>query len=232
MSCFYNQLSGRENTEWANFWYDYANKAFSQRCLMIGDSTGRQIRRSLSDSINMPVDFFGSSASLRDVFFWNQLDAFIKDSIYNKYNVAIIWIGNHSRISLSGGQFEEQDYARFAENFEKLLQYVQRICPNLIVLGSFNIVHSTGLHDLVHRLLHNLHIQIHSKINTEETKIVEAKNEIMRNVCTHYDTPFMDMNKMMSYTRFNRTDHIYFHNVSNKYQATIIRDFIKKHYTL
>ena len=224
-----NQLQGRERTEWANFWYDEADRQTERRILLIGDSTGRQIRRTLSGMTHRPVDFFGTSAALRDVLFWNQLDCFLKDSLYSYDNI-IIWIGNHSRITQYGqGPFQEKDYEDFRNDFEKLLQYTRNISPNLLVLSSYDIVIPCqwAKSKIVQKLLEVIKIKYKCKVNTPETDIVNRKNSIIEEICRNSSTPFLDICAIMKQTSYNRTDHIHYEKPSNGYVCRLIADHLK-----
>lgn len=55
--------SAREKLEWVNFWIDQSNEEnVKKRILLVGDSTSRVIRRTMSETLGgMPVDLFATS---------------------------------------------------------------------------------------------------------------------------------------------------------------------------
>ena len=56
--------SYREQIEWCNFWYDNAVNSDAKRILIIGDSTARMVRSTLSKLLGRPVDLFATSSSI------------------------------------------------------------------------------------------------------------------------------------------------------------------------
>lgn len=224
-----NQIKGREGVEWLNFWYDHADEVVGKRILIIGDSTGRQIRCSLSSLLQCPVDFFGSSAALRDIIFWNQLDCFFKDNLYT-YESIIIWIGNHSRINADGnGPFEECDYIEFTEDYKRLVKYVQSKCRNTVGINSYDIVHPYIWKNSIQRKIwRKFHLRYKCRQNIEESAIVIRKNTIMEKICNDLNVPFLDICSIMQKTQFNRPDHIHYEEASNTYVCNLIIDLMDK----
>lgn len=70
----------REDLEWANFWYDSANRHISNRLLVVGDSTIRMIRSTLARKTGYAVDMFGSSSQIDDILYINQIECFFCDN--------------------------------------------------------------------------------------------------------------------------------------------------------
>lgn len=99
-----DEYISRENTEWANFWYDCACDSTKKRILMIGDSTVRMIRSTFSEVYGIAVDMIGSSSNLHDVLFKAQIDAFFASKKYS-YDAVFIQLGHHFRKNDSGGGY-------------------------------------------------------------------------------------------------------------------------------
>ena len=108
----------REEVEWSNFWYDYAENETKKRVLLIGDSTVRMIRGTLSSRYGIAVDMLGSSAGMHDILFISQINAFFSSVKYS-YDVVFIQLGHHSRKGKlgGGGNLVEEDYITFEADY-------------------------------------------------------------------------------------------------------------------
>lgn len=129
----------REDTEWANFWYDYARDSSKKRILMIGDSTTRMVRSTFSEIYGIAVDMIGSSSNLHDILFKAQIDAFFASKCY-LYDAIFIQLGHHFKKNDCGGGVEEEDYAAFKEDYSNLIDYMHQYTDNIILLSIFDSV--------------------------------------------------------------------------------------------
>ena len=112
ISCPYDGLTGREEIEWSNLWWDKANQKTNRRYLLVGDSTMRMVRSTFAKITNSPVDMIGSSSDVDDILFISLVDAFFSTNQY-KYDAIFVQLGHHSRTSKDGGVFSNTDLQRF-----------------------------------------------------------------------------------------------------------------------
>lgn len=108
----YDGISGREDIEWSNFWWDKANKKTSRRYLLIGDSTVRMVRSTFARISQIPVDMIGTSSDIDDILFVSQIDAFFSTKQYD-YDAIFLQIGHHARTAKDGGVYTDEDLYRF-----------------------------------------------------------------------------------------------------------------------
>ena len=221
---FLNQLEGREGIEWSNFWYDRANEKTSKRILLIGDSTSRVIRSSMSNTMNCPVDLFATSAALRDSMFWNQLDVFFKESVYN-YTSIFVWVGNHSRRSVDGvSSFKKEDYERFAADFSDLIDYVKLQSRQIIVLSTLHMVMPHNRFHFIEKIRKKFFIKPKENFNDTENQVVEGKNTIMEEIAKKKDVPFYDIDSVLLNSKYWHYDHIHYIPQANDYIVGLLRN--------
>lgn len=223
-----NQFLGKEQTEWSNFWYDRANENVEKRILLVGDSIARQIRRTLSEIIACPVDLFASSAALRDQMFWDQWECFFKNNLY-KYNVIILWVGNHSRISENGETlFTEYDYVRFKDDFLYLVNECQNKSSKVIVLTTLHMYRWRKYNKFIELLRRKFKIKPKEILNEYENIVVEGKNAIMRDIANYQDLLFYDIDKKLMESIYWHVDFIHYIPESNIFVCNILKDLINK----
>lgn len=129
-------IPGRERLEWSNFWYDDTNKEVEHRILLVGDSTARMVRSTFAEKSGYAVDLCGISSGLHDIFFAKQMDCFFSSNKY-KYDAIFVQIGHHSRIGETGEPYSEDDYKRFEEDYNILLDYLMQFSTKIILLTIF-----------------------------------------------------------------------------------------------
>lgn len=208
--------SARERLEWVNFWIDQANEEEEgKRILLVGDSTSRVIRRTMSEVLGgIPVDLFATSAALRDVIYWDQLDDFFNHSIY-KYNYIFVQVGNHSRINEEGsGPFTEYDYTRFHDDYTILIEYLQNYCKRIILEPCYLMVVPRKYGWFKNKALKAIHkylkVKIHQQPNIEANAVSQKKNVIMKQVAEELSMPWCDINAYLDSTYFIRRDNIHY----------------------
>lgn len=211
-----SRKSAREGTEWVNFWVDNANlEDNGRRILLVGDSTSRVIRRSLGQMLGgASVDLFATSAALRDVIYWNQLDDFFTNNSY-KYDCIFVQVGNHSRINEKGdGSFSEYDYIRFHDDYTLLIKYLSNYCKNIILEPCYLMVKPKSygwLYTYVRRAIHKyFKVKFYQAPDIEANTVSKKKNEIMRQVAKELSMPWCDINAYLDSTYFIRRDNIHY----------------------
>lgn len=135
----HDQLKGREEIEWLNFWYSEANSTPPYRIIFIGDSTGRMIRSTLEKQLKAPVDFIGTSCGLHDVLFVSQIDSFFSSSKYI-YSAIFVQLGHHSIRNGEGEIYTEADYDRYRQDLYGLIHFLKQFTDNILLLSCFQSV--------------------------------------------------------------------------------------------
>ncbi|SHF10545.1 hypothetical protein SAMN05444349_11184 [Bacteroides faecichinchillae] len=226
-TCWLNQLKGKEVTEWSNFWYDHANEKVNERILLVDDSIARQIRRSLSETLERPCDLFASSAALRDAMYWDQWECFFKNGLY-KYDVIFVWIGNHSRISEDGQSFfTDYDYSRFRKDFTFLLCQCMLRSSKVFVLSTLHMYKTRKYNPYIERVRRKLCIKPKEILIDIENRIVEGKNFIMREIASEKGVCFYDIDKQLMNSKFWHTDFIHYIPESNKFVCELLRGLLQ-----
>ena len=216
-----DSLRAREEVEWLNYWYDDANAESSRRILFFGDSTLREIRSTAKTRLGCPVDFFGSSFALRDVMFWRQLEAFF-DSPYSHYDAIVIQTGNHSRISIDGGEWQPSDHEEYRNMFRQLLNRLAAFSGKLVVLPAFLIVKPPRNLARVRRTL-----RLPEVYDDKENDIIKRRNEIMHEEADKAGVPFFDLTEIMLLSKFVHKDHIHYENAAKSFITDLILPYIK-----
>lgn len=226
--------SARERLEWVNFWIDQANEAnVKERILLVGDSTSRVIRRTMSESFGgVPVDLFATSAALRDVIYWDQLEDFFKHNTY-KYDYIFVQVGNHSRINENGdGPFTEYDYTRFHDDYTILIKYLQNYCKRIILEPCYLMVvpRKYGwFKTLARKAIHKyLKVKFYQQPNIEANAVSQKKNDIMRQVAKELSMPWCDINDYLDSTYFIRRDNIHYEYRANLPICNYLINFARK----
>lgn len=221
-----NQYSGKEQTEWCNFWYDQANIQVDQRILLVGDSVARQVRRTLSETLQCPVDLFGTSAALRDQMYWDQWECFFKNRLYS-YNAIFIWVGNHSRMSEDGKSFfSEYDYHRFENDFIYLVEQCQLHSSKIIILTTLHMFKSRKYNNDIERIRRKLGIKPIEYLNDDENVVVEGKNRIMKAVSRKYNLSFCDIDACLMASNYWHVDFIHYIPESNVFVSEILKNLL------
>ena len=229
-----NEKSARERLEWVNLWIDQANEEnVKKRILLVGDSTSRVIRRTMSEALgDVPVDLFATSAALRDVIYWDQLDAFFKNNQY-KYDFIFVQVGNHSRINEDGnGPFTEYDYTRFHDDYTILIEYLQNYCKHIILEPCYLMVvprKDGWFKDKVRKVIHKyLKVKFSQQPNIEANAVSQKKNDIMKMVAKELSMPWCDINAYLDSTYFIRRDNIHYEYMASLPICNYLINFARK----
>ena len=221
-----NSYTDKEETEWANFWYDKANLRTDRRLLLVGDSVARQARRTLAATAGCPVDLFGTSAALRDSMYWDQFDCFFKNGLY-AYDAIIVWVGNHSRMSEDGASFfTEHDYRRFEHDFNHLIDRCLEHSPKVIVLTTLHMFKSRNTKGFAERLRRKFMLKPVEIPDEENNVVVEGKNRIMKSVAEKRGLLFHDIDADLMASRYWHDDFIHYMPQSNPFVAAIIKSLL------
>lgn len=228
----YDGLEGRESIEWANFWYSSSNCPPRDRILMIGDSTARMVRSSFERLIGIPVDMIGTSCGLHDVLFANQIDAFFASTLYH-YSVIFVQLGHHSIRGEKGDKYNEEDYKRFGEDLEALVEYLQQYSKKIILLTSFLNVMPLPSH--FNSRLKSLPILLYRKVFGEKidyswSDVVVKKNQITKEIANLHHLSFIDIDYIMRsqcsgiFPKYIHIDHIHY---EPRAKSAIVKEYAK-----
>lgn len=221
----YDQVSGREATEWSTSWIDRADKAENgRRVLFIGDSTLRAVRGTFANMTGLPIDCIGSSSGLHDRLFAEQMDAFLCSDKYS-YTDVFIQLGYHSIINDAGDKLKEEDYLRFEADFNGFLDFVGQFCSRIVLLSAFYSVIMPEIYTSTHnaaarKLINRFRKFSEEKWDSERNAIMERKNGIIRSIAGERGLTYYDINQFMigrsrSYsTRYMHTDDIHYEETS------------------
>lgn len=222
-----NSLPDKELTEWSNFWYDKANQNIDKRILLVGDSVARQVRRTLAEITNNPVDLFATSAALRDQMYWDQWECFFKNNLY-RYDAIFVWVGNHSRMSEDGkSYFTEYDYRRFRADFSYLIDRCLDISSDITVLSTLHMYKWRKYNHDIERIRRKLMIKPKEHLNHEENVVVEGKNRIMQEVAEEKNVRFYDIDSVLMESDYWHTDFIHYIPESNTFVANILLQLMR-----
>ena len=170
-------LTEREDIEWSNFWIDRANDNSSKRILLIGDSTSRMIRSTFSKISGCPVDLLATSSALHDELFINQINAFFNQNKY-KYETIFVQLGHHAVYNKMGGDYEENDYLIFENEYSALIEFLKQFTSNIILESILLTVVPYKHFSYLYRKL-----RIKEKEDVHANYIKIRKNEIIKKIC-------------------------------------------------
>ena len=214
----------RENIEWSNFWYDYANRSEKKRVLLIGDSTIRMVRSTFSKKYNIAADMIGSSSNLHDILFKAQVDAFFSSERYS-YDAIFIQVGDHFKKNDRGGGIEEGDFSIFKEDYSGLIDFLLQYTNQIILLSIFEEV-IVPKHDNIKNEYFMKLIQYIDKVvmliqkpqyDISKNRIITRRNEIIKQIADEKLLMFCDINEIMKMTHYKRIDHIHFQKAARKF---------------
>ena len=218
----YNLYSYREDIEWANFWIDKANQKVTKRILLIGDSTARMIRSTLSKFLNVPVDLFASSSALDDVLFVNQIDDFFCTNTYN-YDLIFVQIGHHSRMAKDGSVYTDEDYDTFMHSYESLLLFLKQYSDMVIAEPVF--LSYLPLPPF-YKLLYLLHVPYKENKDDKVNYIKERKNMLIKQAAQKQNVILFDIVSFAENSNLYHSDHIHYHKRSVKLIAKEMAKYI------
>lgn len=231
----YDGLSGREEIEWANFWYSKAQNPppiGEQRILLVGDSTARMVRSTFERSLGVPVDMIGTSCGLHDILFIRQVEAFFASSLY-KYSAIYIQMGHHSIRGEGGELYQEPDYERFREDYKGLLTYLRQYTSHIILLTCF--LNVMPLPPKFSSVLKSIPILAWRKIKGEKidyswSDVVIRKNAIIKDIAEKEGLKFCDIDGWMRaqcqgwFPKYIHLDHIHY---EPRAKAAIVKEYAK-----
>lgn len=225
----HNSPSGREEVEWANFWYSHANSKYPRRILLLGDSTARMVRSTFEKSCGIPVDMLGTSCGLHDFMFIKQVEAFFySDQIY--YDAIFVQLGQHSNINELGEKYTNKDFVTYKEDLTHLVEFLKQYSGNIILLSIFYAVIPSRFKRLkmyIPRPIRNIWKE---EFDWEIDAVTKRKNEIIAEVSKISGVRFLDINNKMIElcnnwkSRILHIDHIHF---ENKGKDIIAEEYIK-----
>ena len=233
----HNDPRGREETEWANFWYSHANLWGGQKLLMIGDSNGRKTRSILERMSGKSVDFLGTSSGLHDMLFVSQLQAYFSVIPEHCYESIYIWLGYHSLINEKGSKYEENDYVRFKDDIIALVDVLREYSDKIIICSAFYPVKKEVIKNIFERVW--FHLKWLSRIRNERVdvddySIIKRKNMILQQVANERKLLYCDINGYMlercsKYrTRYIHVDRIHYEEKAYPIITKFLLDYKNK----
>lgn len=198
----------REDVEWTNTWISKANSD-SERCLLIGDSVTRNIRRGVEYFVGewLAIDFFGGSFDILDNMFWNHLYCFFQSGY--KYKIIILNYSFHH-----GGNIIGCKNKVFKEYYMRLL----KICME----NSEHVVFMSGTS-------WNKEYSLYKECERE----ILLKNSILMDLAKINRCIFIDLHKIMNDIPFTYIDKVHFEEKANAYiSGKIIEELFEKIFDL
>lgn len=237
ISRLHNNPKGREETEWANFWYSVANREEKGKILLIGDSNGRKIRSILEYMSGKHVDFFGTSAGLHDMLFHSQLQAFFSTISEFYYDYIYVWVGYHSLINDEGDKYGDEDYIKFENDIIKLIDILRCYSTSIILCSALFPVIKKDHQNLIDRIwfhLKPLCRMFKENIDWNDSSVIEKKNQVLEEIANKTDLMFCDINNYMLgrsqryKTRCVHYDRIHYEGKAYPYIVRLMLECIKK----
>lgn len=190
MNKYSMKISERENIEWVNNWRAEANVEI-RRCLLIGDSTTRQLRSSIEFLLKdvYAVDLFAASFSIFDEQLFDNLKTFLKRNEY-VYDVMVLHYGGQhgfSRRCIESKQTRKSYY----KQYKKLTNYLHRKCEKIVIV--------TGTSQTLDE-----DMEVIDEIIEKE---IIVRNEIIKDIARRYQYKVFDLYTL---TKENRNDCKYF----------------------
>lgn len=216
----YSGLSGREGTEWSNFWFDRSDSQEGGRILLVGDSTSRKVRSTLARMSGRPVDLLGSSSALDDELFVSQVDCFFTGTLY-RYDIIFVQVGNHSRISKDGTPYTDADHAKFRRDYLALLSFLGQFAPIVIPQTVLTMVHAPA--GKLHYLLRRLHLEKELP-DREANAVLLKKNETILEASVEAGLKPLDICTMIGSRGFPRVDHVHYGKTATREIAVMMMD--------
>lgn len=187
------ELIERESVEWTNSWISNANKN-GKRCLLIGDSTTRQIRSSL-EFLAMgyfAVDLFASSYAIQDHKFMEYLKLFFQGDEYT-YDVIFLQYGAHHNFvhECNNDQVYKKKYWM---KYKDIVIFLKEKCKNVIILSSTA-----------------------EAPWSEREKEVIVRNVIARDVANQLECRFYDIYELMKKSGYIHFDRCHYQRESDAF---------------
>jgi hypothetical protein len=173
-------LEERESTEWTNTWISNAN-THNRRCLLIGDSTTRQIRGSIEKMLSWAysVDLFAASFSVNDSRLLDDLKFFFHNDEYEYDFMILHYGGHHNYIHTCWNN--EKKYTEYYTNYEVILKYLMTKCNKIIIMTTNS------------KTLENNPYEI----DEQKEKEIVARNKIVSEIAVKYGCKLFDLHGLM-----------------------------------
>lgn len=201
----------KEDIEWVNGWWAKANRKV-RRCLLVGDSTTRQIRNSLEVLLSniCAVDLFAASFSLLDDALYRNLELFIER--YD-YNLIIVHYGCHHGFSSLCCNDKEID-KKYIMEYERLINILKNKTSNIMIMTGTSIMKNIG------------YVELDEDIEPE----IVRRNAIAYECAQKYDMPLFDLNSFMKNEgrKFNYIDRHHLTRESDGFICYYLVKFIEE----
>lgn len=231
-----DEYSSREDVEWSNFWYDYANDSKKKRILLVGDSTARRIRSTFSQSYGIAVDLLGTSAGLHDILFKSQLEAFFVSNKYS-YDAIYVQLGTHGIITDLGAEIKKEDDYIFKEDYKGLVDFLLQYTNRIILLSIFESVLVPGkqiknasLNAIMKKIVRMIMPMRKNHYDSKVNEITIRRNKIIAEIAKEYKLIYFDINRITKDADYRHIDNIHFVKSANKFisknYASLIEDLI------
>jgi hypothetical protein len=174
------KLEERESTEWTNTWISNAN-THNRRCLLIGDSTTRQIRGSIEKMLSgaYSVDLFAASFSVNDSRLIYDLKFFFHNDEYD-YDFIILHYGGHHNYIYTCWN-DEKNYTEYYINYENILKYLMTKSSKIIIMTTNS------------KTLENNPYEI----DMQKEKEILSRNKIVSEIAVKYGCKLFDLHGLM-----------------------------------
>lgn len=228
-----DEFSGREDIEWANFWYDYANDSEKKRILLVGDSTARMVRSTFSQKYGIAVDLLGTSAGLHDVLLKSQIEAFFASNKY-LYEAIFVQVGHHGIITDSGEEIRKEEDFVFEEDYKGLVDYLSQYTSRIILLSIFESVlvpdrqiKNVWLGEIMRKITRIIMPFKKNRYDFSANEITIRRNKIIERIAEEYKVVYVDINQIMKKAGYRHIDHIHFVKSANKFICKNYAEFIE-----
>lgn len=208
------QRNLREDIEWANYWWDAANISEDKRICLIGDLTARMIRKTLGIKCGVPCDLFATSGGLHDELFVSQLDTFFRTG-YQKYSAIFVQLGHHAEIGKMGGDFSEEDYQCYYNDYIDLIGFLNQFTSKVIVESIFySVIPDKSRLSKIKRFL-----KCRETWDETVNEMKKKKNELAQKAAKVTECEFLDINNYMitKGSMYRHIDHIHFEENAKKF---------------
>lgn len=235
-----NELKQREMIEWTNFWWDRADEDRPDRILLVGDSTSRAYRRSLSEITGRPTDYFGTSSIPTDLLFWKQIECFVGGEY--RYSTAVIQLGYHH---IQGGEYckcntdTPEEYKRA---YAALVEYLRtEFRCDVVIMEATHVVKLDSVYNGFLYSGRNPVVKLWNKIqyrffkrklkdaevdDAHVNQEILARNAIAEEVAKEKDLPFIPMYSKMLESGYLHKDIVHFEDQANLRIAQIVKECI------
>lgn len=227
----YRKRKIREKIEWANYWMDKDHDKLdtkNKRILLVGDSTSREIRSTLTRVAKMPVDFIGSSSHVLDELLLRQIEFFFEFNDFH-YEMIHIQFGCHGIESLPEGTDLESFYNEYRQQYLEVLKFLKKHCKILVAASATQIVkYPYQMNNVFCRIYNKIHIAAMEKADPVYEADIVMRNTIVNSICSDLSIPFNDLYMFMLETgkHMRHIDHVHYEKKAKKLIANRVLSFI------